>query len=457
MPPLGLARCLESGRQVGEPGWPEDDARVDERDAESDTVHWLDLGSDLDPNSGRRRPRRWRWWGALAVAMVAALLLIRTQDGAQLLTGADRPSAGAAIVAPAISHSASPAGPSPASPSGSTGPLGAPQPGAATADSTAGPATVDASTVAVTELGRPLLAVPADWELFGQGPGVVVRMELAAGRITRTKVPLLGSASPIFFVVGQDRAIVHPMDWVPGYVVHDGKPATRPPPALNQAVAMLPGPDQRHLWAETRAGTGSALTLLTLDGRPAGVQIPIPQDATVQASDRAGNVLMFGIGGMYDARPDGMHRITSGTLLAVGPTHWLARECDERYHCAGVVIDRASGTRRALRTPLDSYEQTAGAVSPDGRMAALLQPNGVGGSNVHLIDLANDADRVTGVTTNSNQTLGGRAFVWSPDSRWLFVTNGAGQVRALNRAGWSVTLDVRVGRIEQLALRAASR
>lgn len=321
----------------------------------------------------------------------------------------------------------------------------------------AGPATAATSTVTVTERGRPLLDVPVDWELFGQGPGVVVRMELGRGRITRTWVPELGSASPIFFVVGQDRAIVHPMDWVPGYVVHDGKPATRLPPALNQAASMLPGPDPLHLWAETAAGAGSALTLLTLDGRPAGVQIPIPQDATVQASDRAGNALMFGIGGMYDARPDGMHRITSGTLLAVGPTRWLTLECDERYRCAGVVIDRASGARRALKTPLDSYEQNAGAVSPDGRMAALLQPNGVGGSNMHLVDLIADADRVTSVTTNSNQTLGGRAFVWSPDSRWLFVTNGAGQVRAVNRAGRSVTLDVGVGRLDQVALRVARR
>lgn len=313
----------------------------------------------------------------------------------------------------------------------------------------------DVSRVTTTELGRPLLDVPGDWELFGQGEGVVVRMELGRGRITRTSMPTLGSASPIYFVVGQDRVIVHPMDWVPGYVVHDGKPATRPPPALNQAASTLPGPDPWHLWAETSAGTGSALTLLTLDGHPAGVQIPIPPDATVQASDRAGNVLMFGVGGMYDARPDGMHRITSGTLLAVGPTCWLALECDDRYQCAGTVIDRASGARRALNTPLDSYEQNAGAVSPDGRMVALLQPNGVRGSKVHLLDLVTGANRVTGVMTGSHQTLGGRALVWSPDSRWLFVTDGNGQVLAVNRAGESVALDAQVGRLDQLALRTA--
>jgi hypothetical protein len=431
---------------------------VSERDPHSDAVHWLDLGPDPDLNSHRRQPRRWRWWGALVVAMVAAaLLLTRNQDSAPSLADADQPSsAGSSQTSPASSGSAV-ARPVPGSHSPRhTGSPGSSAPGAAGSNS---PAVMPAgaSTVTVTDLGRPLLDVPADWELFGQGQDVVVRLELGRGRITRTSVPQLGSASPIFFVVGHDRVIVHPMDWVPGYVVHDGKPATRPPPALNQVASMLPGPDSRHLWAETQAGTGSALTLLTLSGQPAGVQISVPQDATVQASDQAGNVVMFGVGGMYNARPDGLHRITSGTLLAAGPTRWLARECDERYRCSGVVIDRATDARTALNSPLDSYEQNAGAISPDGRTAALLQPNGVGGSNVHLIDLTTGADRVTGVMTSSNQTLGGRAFVWSPDSNWLFVTSGTGRLLAISRAGQPIALDAQVGPLDQVALRTARR
>jgi hypothetical protein len=199
------------------------------------------------------------------------------------------------------------------------------------------------------------------------------------------------------------------------------------------------------------------LSLLTLDGRPAGVQVPIPKDATVQASDRAGNVLMFGIGGMYDLTRTGMHRITGGTLLAAGPTRWLSLECDESYRCDSVVIDRGTGARRKLHTPLDAFEQNAGAVSPDGRTAALLQPNGVGGSTVHLLDLTTGTDRPSGVTTGSDQTVGGRAFVWSPDSRWLFVTDGSGRVLALSRTGRTVSLGVSVGTIDQLALRAAPR
>jgi hypothetical protein len=72
---------------------------------------------------------------------------------------------------------------------------------------------------------------------------------------------------------------------------------------------------------------------------------------------------------------------------------------------------------------------------------------------VHLLDLVTGADRLTGVSTSSDQTLGGRTFVWSPDSHWLFVTTGTGRVLAINRAGRAIPLNVQVGALGQLALR----
>lgn len=429
---------------------------VNERGQDPGTVDWLDLGPDPDLGSQPPRPGGWRWWYLLVPALVAAaLLLTRNQHVTQPLAQADRPNTPTSS-SPSRTESALAARPLPESHSPPSH-TGASLFGQSTSSAAAGSGRAAASPVTVTDLGRPLLKVPAGWELFGQGPGIVVRMELGRGRITRTSVPEVGSSRPIFFVVGQDRVLVHPMDLVPGYVVRDGKRAAPLPPALDQAVSALPGPDPWHVWAETETGTASALSMLTLDGQPAGVQIAIPKDATVQASDRAGNVLVFGIGGMYNLRPDGMHRITSGTLLAVGPSRWLTLECDESYRCESVVIDRATDARRTLKTSLDSYEQNAGAISPDGRIAALLRPNGLGSSNVHLLDLVTGADRLTGVTIGSDQTLGGRTFVWSPDSRWLFVTNGAGRVLAINRAGSTIALDVHVGAVGQLALRTTPR
>jgi hypothetical protein len=424
-------------------------------DPDPESEHWLDLGPDPDLAGDWRPPRRWHWWYALAaVTVVAAVLLTRNQHTTRPLAArpSGSPPASASAVAPGSAGRLPGIHPPPPG-LRSTDQAGS---GLGTIPTTFEPTLANARSVTVTELGHRLLDVPAGWELFGQGQGVVVRIELRRGRVTRTAVPEVGGASPIFFVVGADRAIVHPMDQVTGYVVSDAKPAVRLPPPLDRAYSVLPGPDPRHLWAETKAGTTSALSLLTLDGRPAGIQVPIPQDATVQASDRAGNVLMFGIGGMYDARLDGLHRITGGTLLAAGPTRWLALECDERYRCTSVVIDRATGQRRSLVTPLDAYQQNSGAISPDGRMAALLQPDGRGASLLELVDLTTGVARLTGVTTGSDQTRGGRTLVWSPDSSWLFVTDGNGRLLALDRTGRVVELEVPEDPIDQIALRTSS-
>ena len=62
---------------------------------------------------------------------------------------------------------------------------------------------------------------------------------------------------------------------------------------------------------------------------------------------------MYGIGGMYDIGPDGVHRITTGTLLGIGRTRWLTAECDEQYNCATIVIDRSSGSRAASNRDID--------------------------------------------------------------------------------------------------------
>lgn len=392
---------------------------MDDRDP--DSVLWLDLGPD--PDAGRPPPRRWRWWwyAPVAAVVLVALLLTRNQNSAD----PPKPVASAVAGLPGV-HPPPPE-------LGST------------------------AAVSVTSTGRPLLDVPADWQLFGLGAGEVVRIELRQGRVTRTAVPELTGANRTYFVVGPDRAIVHPVGLVPGYVVPDGKPATALPPALDQAFAVLPGPDPSRLWAETRAGTGSALSLLTLDGRSTGTQLAIPKDAAVQASDRAGNVLMSGTGGTYDSRPDGLHRVTTGTLLAAGPTRWLTQECDARYQCTGTVTDRSTGQRRALATSLDGYQQNPGAISPDGRTAALLQPNGQGSLNLHLLDLASGALQVTGVTTSPDRTGGARTLVWSPDGRWLFVAGGDGRLVAVGSTGQEVRLDVPTGAIDQIALRTAAR
>jgi hypothetical protein len=108
------------------------------------------------------------------------------------------------------------------SPTGSTGTVPAATIPVPTHGATvAAPSLLPVETI---DIGRSLLAVPTGWELFGRG-GDVVRIQLRAGRITRTAIPALQSTGPIYLVVGPDRAVIRPLDFVTGYVVPDGQPA----------------------------------------------------------------------------------------------------------------------------------------------------------------------------------------------------------------------------------------
>ena len=77
--------------------------------------------------------------------------------------------------------------------------------------------------------------------MFARGSATVLRIEFAHGRITRTVVPALASNGPVSFVATPHAAIIRPLDFVPGFLVPDG----RPPYALTGALAsggvLLPG------------------------------------------------------------------------------------------------------------------------------------------------------------------------------------------------------------------------
>jgi hypothetical protein len=124
-------------------------------------------------------------------------------------------------------------------------------------------------------LGHPLLGVGAGWELFGRGSGVVVRIEFARGRITRTAVPALASSGPVSFVAGAQGALVRPIDFVTGYLIPDGQPARVAPGVFGTGGPAFPGPDPRHLWVASGAA-GDRMVLAGMDGRSTGVPIAVP-------------------------------------------------------------------------------------------------------------------------------------------------------------------------------------
>jgi hypothetical protein len=396
--------------------------RVSNPRDEPGDADWLDLGPD--PDEGRKPPdprHRYLWYGGAAGLVVVALLLAQTQHRT------DRAAAPAG--SPSRTASSSPA---------SSGSFANPTPSVtAPSDelSTAGlPAAPRGDPPTVTRLGRPLLDVPADWELFALGPGVLIRIQLALGRVTSTPAPTPAIDFPPVFVVGSDRVIVASPDDTARYVVRDGKPAADLPVALQGATLILPGPDQRHLWTNQRAGDLNGLALVNLDGKPTGVTIDVPPYGSVQGSDGGGYVLLTSIGGSYHAQPGEVHRITNGTLLASGPTRWLTIECNDKLSCANVVIDHATHARHFLDTPVESANENSGTISPDGKTAALLLPSdGISGNGIKLLDLESGAGKPVNVTPPAPGNSLGPQWAWSPDSRWLFVTDAAGRVIVINR------------------------
>jgi hypothetical protein len=73
------------------------------------------------------------------------------------------------------------------------------------------------------------------------------------------------------------------------------------------------------------------MTLVGFDGRRTSTSIPFPRGDTFPTSDAAGYLLFQLTGGVYRATPEGLRRVTSGQVLAAGPTRWLTLECDSRH------------------------------------------------------------------------------------------------------------------------------
>jgi WD40 repeat protein len=304
-------------------------------------------------------------------------------------------------------------------------------------------------------VGHPLLATSAGWELFGRGDQVLVRIQPAAGRITRTTLPSLLSSGPVFLVAGADRVLIRPLDRVPGYVVPDGKPARQLPAVLGEEGPIFPGPTADQIWVRPSDDRQPVLTLATLAGKRLPGFIPVPSESSpLEATgDGAGYLLFPGVGGVYDARPGSLHRISTGSLLAVGPTGWLALECDDQHRCQPVLI-RRDGVRRTLHT-LVPPDGTSGVISPNGETAAMTTPGPNGTVGLYLLDLGSGRRQVLDVSVNQISDYGAVAF--SPDGKWLFAVAADGSLAVIDpRTGSVSSLDAGLPPLSQLVIRPAA-
>jgi len=318
----------------------------------------------------------------------------------------------------------------------------------------------------VIAVGHPLLDVSAGWDLLVRGQdadlrGEVVRIELASGRVTYTTLPTLLSDGVVAFIADADRAIVRPIVEVPGYQVPDGQPARELSGLLSRGGLVIPGPKPGQLWVDSSTAGHPKMSLINMDGVSAGVPMPVsmPIPAFVSAEsgtspqpDGGGYVLIGGPSGTYDVRPDGVRKITSGKVVAAGPTGWLAVECDAAQRCVNVVIDRVDFARRVLPGAAVATSQL-GVISSDGSTAAIAEDAGV----LSLIDLNTGAARPLDIEVGSAGTEWG-GVVWSPDGRWLFAVGADSRLRVVDVHARQISeLPIPLPYVAQVAVGLASR
>lgn len=366
---------------------------------EPDSPSSEDERETLTAGSRHQVPRWLLVVGVLVAAVAAAVVLVQRQPPEQ--PAASRPQQTPPAPTMAVDH-----------PSGGP-PLARPK---------------AADHVVVDEVGHPILGATGDWELFGYArPGTLVRIELAEGMVTRTAVPPLQSGGPVSLLVGPNGALIHPLDYVPGYTVLDGHCAR--PQKVRDGGLVLPGPRAGQAWVQSGDGGRLRMRLMGLDGRVIGPSLTVPfDDAWPVTADGLGYVLASGADGTYGVRPGGSHRITTGSVVAAGPTAWLLVECDGEAGCHQVVVDSGTGARRRLGKVHGSFEPGAGVISPDGGTAAVLKLSRSQRSTLHLVDLTTGADRP--IDGPVGRLEPGSALAWSPDSRWLFVA--ADHLRAVD-------------------------
>jgi hypothetical protein len=279
--------------------------------------------------------------------------------------------------------------------------------------------------MAVTELGHPLLAVTAGWDLFALGDEVLVRIHLASGRITRTALPPLGDGG-VSLVPARSRLLIHPPDFRQGYVVPDDRPVTEMPPSMNGAGPMLPGPDPDHVWVQSVAGQ---MSLVTLSGKLTGLNVTVPLYLGPGMPDGAGYLLFEGVGGVYKGGRAGISRITTGVLVAVGPTGLLTVDCDDRAQCNTTLRGR-DGRTSVVPATLQPQGPSPGAISPDGTAVVVYAYGQAGDVSATMVDLDNGATHTIDLPLDPRGAEG--TVVWSPDGRWLFVVDSMSQLKVID-------------------------
>lgn len=380
----------------------------------------LDGDGNAVPERPPRRPAR--TWGIAALA-AALFFVLGVVVGAR-----HAPIGGAAVGADLV------ATPSASESAASAATSGAPIRPGKTVGALPGPVGPLPMTAWI-ERAEPLIPGSTDWELVGYADygddGVLVRFDDGGGKLITTRI-LAALRGATLTTADQGVVLNPPSDAV--IVIRDGAAAETAGGDLSAGGIVLPGVDSAHLWIAPQRGGSYDRTFVEVDlggvatGRSLTLPEAIPAVSTLTIGpDGVGGVLAQGWSGHYDVTLDGIRFVTSGVVLAVGPTGYLTWTCNDAGVCAAVYRDRDGGSQRTI--PAAGWNPGTvnhGIISPDGRYAALYRLD-QRGTVLTILDLADGTARSV-VFTAASGDPGAQTMAFTPDSRSVMVVAGSGVV-----------------------------
>jgi hypothetical protein len=303
------------------------------------------------------------------------------------------------------------------------------------------PSTVPATTRPVVRAGPTTTTVP-EWEtttvdvdpavaaldirLVLVGGGRIAELDTGSGEMSALATRI-SFAQPPIVNAGADWILIRNLDTGESQLVRSGELPVRA--NLGDAWSTYFQRDTGLFWQFSpmfMPGEPTDVVEIDVEGNETGRAFSIPPGVWPQSGDPAGGVVVGAPGGTYQVGPNGVRRLTTGTLIALSPRIAVVTDCGEDFSDCGLfVLDRATGQRTELDPgttesgdPIGVFDlqnpgywgspDLMGAVSPDDRWAPTIIAGN--GQQFGLLDLT--TGEFVPIAPNPPSSLW-----WAPDGR----------------------------------------
>jgi len=188
------------------------------------------------------------------------------------------------------------------------------------------------------------------------------------------------------------------------------------------------------------------ITFHDIGGRTAWAQIDV-DSRDVYGTDGDGRLVYLDDDGVRTAGPNDDRLVTTGELIAIGPTTALVSECDP--DCSAAIVD-VEGSRQQVAGPFAAAEPIAadgerlsdGTVSPDGE-AFVFRSDDESGSRWLIFD----TDAATEAEVPAPDLA--QPIIWSPDSQRAYYVSG-GRIQVWERGAFETRSLDSVGDVDAI-------